>query len=91
MKEYGVFAKWADLFRISAACLVPAPLLWLLNLPGIGNNPSLIRIIGGLIAEYLIYFLCYSILLFLFGAFDPDEKSKILRLIRRDRKGGAYV
>jgi O-antigen/teichoic acid export membrane protein len=86
IREYGVFAKWADLGRISAACLVPAPILWLINLPGIGNHPSLIRLILGLIGEYLIYFSLYSILLFLFGAFDPEEKTKILRLIRRERK-----
>jgi len=36
----------------------------------------------------LIYFSLYSILLFLLGAFDPDEKEKILKLIRRiTRKG----
>ncbi len=76
VKRYGVFANWIDIAKISLACLIPAPILWYIGWPGF-------MVIG----EYLIYFAAYSILLFLLGAFDPEEKEKILRLIRlRPRK-----
>jgi len=71
VKRYGVFSNWKDVLKISLACLVPAPVLWLIGWPGFG-----------VIGEYLIYFLLYSILLFLFGAFDPEERYKILKLLR---------
>jgi len=77
VERYGVFANWVDVTRISLACLIPAPILWMLPWPGFG-----------IIGEYVIYFLCYSVLLFLFGAFDPEEKGKILRLIGLNRGSG---
>jgi O-antigen/teichoic acid export membrane protein len=83
IKRYGVFAGWSDILRISAACIVPAPILWLLNFPGYGHSPGVLRLLAGLTGEYLIYFAAYSILLFLFGAFDSEEKEKILRMVRR--------
>jgi len=70
VKRYGVFADWKVVARISLACLIPAPVLWLIGWEGIW-----------VFGEYLIYFISYSILLFLFGAFDREEKRKILRLI----------
>lgn len=70
VKRYGVFADWKVVMRISLACLIPAPVLWLIGWEGIW-----------VFGEYLIYFISYSILLFLFGAFDREEKRKILRLI----------
>jgi len=77
VKRYGVFANWVEVVKISLACLLPAPVLWYIGWPTYG-----------IIGEYLIYFSLYSILLFLLGAFDPDEKEKILKLIRRiTRKG----
>jgi len=72
VKRYGVFANAREVAKISLACLIPAPVLWLINWSGFF-----------VFGEYLIYFLGYSILLFLLGAFDQDEKVKILRLIRR--------
>ncbi len=72
VKRYGVFANWVDVVKISIACLIPAPVLWFIGWP-----------MYGIIGEYLIYFSLYSILLFLLGAFDRDEKEKILKLIRR--------
>jgi O-antigen/teichoic acid export membrane protein len=102
LKTYGVFAKISDIVRISLAVIIPAPLLWIVNLAGIqtrfvqnymASNPDIstapvfVKLTGwigfGVIGEYLIYFFLYSILLFLFGAFDPDEKAKILKLVRR--------
>ncbi len=71
VKHYGVFADWKDVAKISLACLLPAPLLWLIGWPGFG-----------ILGEYVIYFCLYSILLFLVGVFDQEEKTKILRLIR---------
>lgn len=70
-KRYGVFANWLEILKITLACVIPAPLLWLIGWPHLF-----------VIGEYLIYFALYSILLFLLGAFDPDEKVKILRLLR---------
>jgi O-antigen/teichoic acid export membrane protein len=99
--RYHVFAKAHEVARISLACLVPAPVLWFLDIPAQLQqlNPfgihieehtySLVYLLLGVTVEYLIYFICYSILLFLFGAFDPEEKKKILRLIRRERLEGS--
>ena len=78
VKRYGVFADWREVARISIACIIPAPALWLIGWNGVW-----------VVGEYLIYFICYSILLFLFGAFDAEEKRKILRLIGMHRKKGA--
>lgn len=81
-RQYKVFARIKDLVKICSACLLPAPLLWYLNLSGFGKSPSTLAFITGLIGEYLIYFAIYSILLFLLGAFEPEEKGKILKLLR---------
>ncbi|MFH1675622.1 MAG: hypothetical protein ABIC40_01270, partial [bacterium] len=88
VKAYGVFARWIDIARISLACLIPAPILWFLNLTEIGIDriPSPWQPMLGMVGEYLIYFLCYSILLFVFGAFDSEEKGKILKLLNRIRR-----
>ncbi len=76
--RYGVFSNWLEVAKISIACIIPAPILWLVSWSGF-------MVVG----EYLIYFILYSILLFLLGAFDPDEKNKILRLIRLKPKRDA--
>ena len=96
VNRYGVFARWDEIVKISVACILPAPVLWLVNMPSMFNpdrfsiagyalNP-LAAIILGVIIEYLIYFIAYSILLFLFGVFDNNEKVKILRLLRIKKK-----
>jgi len=69
--KYGVFSNWLDVLKITLACLIPAPVLWFLGWKHLF-----------VFGEYLIYFILYSILLFLLGAFDADEKIKILRLVR---------
>ena len=98
IKRYKVFVKLGEVVRICLAVIVPAPFLWAVDIPAIlqgwslwGNSASensvgLANLLIGITLEYLIYFLCYSILLFLFRAFDPEEKEKIIKLIRRERK-----
>ncbi len=100
VKRYRVFARLDEVVKISIACLIPAPLLWMIDLSGWLARMSMFEAIGseqvsrllsmllGVIGEYLIYFIIYSILLFLLGVFDREEKRKILRLIRLGRKNG---
>jgi len=103
LKRYKVFAKTQEVFRISVSCLIPAPVLWFLDVSGNLQrmNPlglelsehasSLVYLLTGVTVEYLLYFICYSIMLFLTGAFDSEEKAKILRLIRREKENRGRI
>ena len=74
-RKFQAFVSIWNIAKIIAACLIAAPFIYLLNLKSFW-----------IVFEYLLYFLSYSILLFLFGVFEPDEKEKILKLFRIGHK-----
>ena len=74
-RKFRAFVSIWNIQKIVAAMLIASVFIYFLNLKSFW-----------IIIEYLLYFLSYSILLFLFGVFEPGEKEKILKLLRIGRK-----
>ncbi|MCX6647174.1 MAG: oligosaccharide flippase family protein [bacterium] len=70
-RKFKAFVNIWKIVKIFAATLIASPFIYLLNFKSFW-----------VVIEYLLYFISYSILLYLFGVFEPDEKKKILKLLR---------
>jgi hypothetical protein len=69
-RKFKAFVNIWKIVKIFAATLIASPFIYLLNFKSFW-----------VVIEYLLYFISYSILLYLFGVFEPDEKKKILKLL----------
>jgi O-antigen/teichoic acid export membrane protein len=69
-RKFKAFVSVWNIAKIIAATVIASPFIYLLGFKSFS-----------VFIEYLLYFISYSILLYLFGVFEPDEKMKILKLL----------